>query len=335
MSECFNFIIVFENKTEKLQVPLESEFFQLKMLICVKFKIYDLSKYFVYNQENLLDNIPDSEPLSNLFFINYENFLCIKNEKNEISLNSQNIISDPNKEEKKYKIAYLCACNNKNEASNICVKCSKIICDSCRQREPHIIHLNNIIKVSNFPEYIKKFNEKTFTKLTSQIASSESYIFLQDFRHHIKTDIGTINKNFEYAKQLLEDMKELQVGYLLSLEVKLSLEQRYRELEKNINDTSESVISYEESKTEDLEVMLNHRNKISNLNDDIESKFTTLSRHLDVYMQSIKELSVFNKQIISNIKEKTLQSQTNFNLSTLNTRISAVSKFSKRKIKIN
>jgi hypothetical protein len=326
MSECFNFIVEFESKTEKLQVQLDSEFFQLKMLICVKFKIYDLSKYFLYNQENLLENISDNEPLSNLFFINYDNFLYIKNEKIDTSLNSPNILTEPNKEEKKYKIAYLCACNNKNEATNICVKCSKIICDSCKQREPHIVHLNNIIKVSNFPEYIKKFNEKTFSKLNQNISTSESFLFLQDFRYHLKSDIETINKNFEYAKNLLEDMKELQVGYLLSLEVKLTLEQRYGELEKNINNTTEDIFSYEKLNTEDLEVMLNHRNKLTNLNEEIESKFTILSRHLDVYMQSIKELSVFNKQIITNIKEKILQSQTNFNLSTLNTRIASVSK---------
>ena len=72
-SNVYNFDIIFNKKTdfEVFKLSNESEFHQLKLMICGKYKIYDLNKIFIYYNNILLNNnYAENTKLKNIFLNN-------------------------------------------------------------------------------------------------------------------------------------------------------------------------------------------------------------------------------------------------------------------------
>ena len=63
-----SFDIVFKKKNdiEVFKLSPESEFYQLKLMICGKYKIYDLNKLFIYYKGEII-NTQDSTKLKEIF----------------------------------------------------------------------------------------------------------------------------------------------------------------------------------------------------------------------------------------------------------------------------
>ena len=63
------FDIIYQKKTENESIKLspESEFQQLKIMLCGKYKIFDVSKLFIYYKNNLLTPNDDSQKLKEIF----------------------------------------------------------------------------------------------------------------------------------------------------------------------------------------------------------------------------------------------------------------------------
>lgn len=326
----FNFVIEYGNKTEIMQMESDSEFFQLKMLISAKFKIYDISKCFIYFQSVLLNEVDDKTFLNNVFDQGDEIPLKILNEKLEVpEMNNDELKNSNNQtilKEKEYKVVYVCSCNNKNEASNICVKCFEFICDQCKQRDPHLMHRDEVLKKKNFPEYMQQYMEKAAAKLDDGVLSDEAFIFLNNFQETLKSDIENVNKTFMYLQRILEEIKGLQVNYLLQLDEKLCFSDRYNDINLQINLLLEDFKTVNLNEENDLEVLLAIRKKIGMESENLQAKYSALSKHLNVYLTSYRELQTLNKQISSQIKEKFIYSQTSFNISTLNNRLAALTK---------
>ena len=63
-----SFDVIYKKKsdTEAFKLPLESELHQLKLMICGKYKIYDLNKLYIYYKGEII-NTQDSTKLKEIF----------------------------------------------------------------------------------------------------------------------------------------------------------------------------------------------------------------------------------------------------------------------------
>ena len=63
------FDILYQKKTENESIKLspESEFQQLKIMLCGKYKIFDVSKLYIYYKNNLLVPNDDTQKLKDIF----------------------------------------------------------------------------------------------------------------------------------------------------------------------------------------------------------------------------------------------------------------------------
>ena len=63
-----SFDVIYKKKsdTEAFKLPLESELHQLKLMICGKYKIYDINKVFIYYKNEII-NFQDSTKLKEIF----------------------------------------------------------------------------------------------------------------------------------------------------------------------------------------------------------------------------------------------------------------------------
>ena len=94
------FDIVYQKKTENESIKLspESEFQQLKIMLCGKYKIFDVSKLFIYYKNNLLVPNDDTQKLKDIF----------KSKKIKLEISNTPIKSQKIEKSENYK--YLCKC---------------------------------------------------------------------------------------------------------------------------------------------------------------------------------------------------------------------------------
>jgi hypothetical protein len=112
------FDVKFKNKVDNESVRLlpDSELQQLKLMICGKYKIYDLNTLFIYYKGNLIEE-SDMTKIKDIF----------KMKKVRIE------ISETPLEKKKEDFKYFCKC--KAGATSICDKCDEFLCDSCFKKK--------------------------------------------------------------------------------------------------------------------------------------------------------------------------------------------------------
>ena len=164
-------------------------------------------------------------------------------------------------------------------------------------------------------DYIKSLK----FKLDEEIFSDEAYVFLQNFQETIKSDVDKINKTYEYLKKLLEEIKNIQINYLLSLEEKLNFCEKNLDLNDSINNLMDEI---KEVVTEmDIEKLMTNRKKIGIDNESIKSKYALLTKNLNFYLTTCTDFQIFNKKIKSTIKDDFSISLTTFNTSNMNSKI--------------
>jgi hypothetical protein len=355
MEEFFTFKLQYNDKLDKLSsMAVDSEFYQLKMMICGKLKIYDMSKLVIIFNNRMLQNVMDNELLQNIFSSSKRDkgdiLLIIKaGEKSPITLNNElnksysenTLISSPDKKHRPQRetqlptqscrpIIYPCKCNPKYESSHLCLRCSLFICDGCKKREPHLLHSNEIISITKFPSYMNLSSEKILTNIEERILSDEAYLFLNDFQNNLTTDIEHINKNYEHMKSLLEEIKNAQINYLLQTEEKLGYKEKTSEVNEMIDLITEKCksIMLNDIKSEDLneELLLTTRSIILGLSESINEKYKLVSKYLYVYMSGIRDMNQMNKILMTSLREKFLQTQTVFNIAGLSSKLSTLTK---------
>lgn len=332
MNELINFTLTYNDKLTKLSLPADSELFQLKMMACGKLKIYDVSKCIMIYKEDFLDRLEGKEILSNVFISNEDNKIKIITESNENInmpkllnekiLDNLNVYEMLNQHQKEFRPS-MCLCM-KNEVNNACLKCGIFICDACKQRETHIIHMQEIIKLSNFKNYLNGYMENTSKKIENEILLDESYLFLQNFKDFFTQDVDKINKQYEYLKSVLEEIKENQINYLIQIQEKLSYKERYDDITNNIENLTQEMKNFTMDK--DYDLLLNFRKKMGREVEFIMSKYNLVSKYLTIYIAGTKDMTNINKLITSVIKEKSLATQTSFNETGLNSKLSSVTK---------
>ncbi len=165
-----SFDILFNNTidTDSIKLLPDCEFQQLKLMICGKYKIYDLNNIFIYYQHNLIiDN--DSTKLKNIF----------KSKKIQLEISETPIP----KNNFPITYQYLCACES--AANYICDQCDEFLCESCTKKKKHSSHINQIIKISEYKNYFKSNIQNISDELDKNILNDEPYLFFQFWNYDI------------------------------------------------------------------------------------------------------------------------------------------------------
>ena len=300
MKNMIIFDILYNKKLEKDSIKLseESEFQQLKIMISGKYKILDMSKLFIYFKDKILYS-DDSKKLKDIF--------RKKHVKLEIS-NKQLI-----KQSKEENIKYYCEC--KTEAFYICEKCQKFLCKICLKKEKHLSHTKQVIKITEYSTHFKKIIRNLAAELDNNIINEEAYRFLKYWDYDKKREIKIINNLFEFLKKELEDIKQIEIDFILNM----SSNNTYNILQKEIN---QAFNEYEniDADSENIESIINKKNKLIEDGKEILDKYNELKNKLLNYVKAIKDIQSINKIIqklvednFSLIKKQFLNNSNSYN----------------------
>ena len=275
------FDIKFKNKVDSDSVRLlpDSELQQLKLMICGKYKIYDLNNLFIYYKGNLITE-SDITKIKEIF----------KMKKVRIEISETPI------EKKTDTFKHFCKC--KSGATSICDKCDEFLCDNCFKKKKHINHTDKIIKLPEYHQYIKSTLKEFASELYSKILNDEAYQFFQYWGYDVENEINNINNAYEYIKNQLEDIKQLQIDYIMALGEANKYEQLKQQIENVIN-------QYANIDTEaDFEKIFEEKKLIMQSSKEILTWYNELKNHCLNYTKTIKDIQTFNQILLKEIKDK-------------------------------
>ena len=275
------FDVKFKNKVdnESVRLLLDSELQQLKLMICGKYKIYDLNSLFIYYKGNLITE-NDMTKIKEIF----------KMKKVRIEISETPI------ERKKEAFKYFCKC--KQGATSICDKCDEFLCDNCFKKKKHINHTNKIIKLSDYHTYIKTTLKEFASELDSNILNDEAYQFFQYWNYDVENEVNNINNAYEYIKNQLEDIKQLQIDYIMTLGEANKYEQLKQQIENVIN-------QYANIDTEaEPEKIFEEKKLIIQSSKEILTWYNELKNQCLNYTKTIKDIQTFNQILLKEIKDK-------------------------------
>ena len=275
------FDVKYKNKTDNESIRLipDSELQQLKLMICGKYKIYDLNNLYIYYKDNLITE-NDITKIKDIF----------KMKKVKIEISETPIIK------KKESFKYFCKC--KSGAKYICDKCDEFLCEQCLGKKKHINHTNKIIKISEYYPYIKTTLKEFASELDKQILNDEAYQFFQYWNYDVENEINNINNAYEFIKNQLEDIKQMEIDYIIAL----GEANKYEILKQKI----ESVIGqYANIDTEaDIDKIFEEKKNIMQSSKEILTWYNELKNQCLNYTKTIKDIQTFNQTLLKEIKDK-------------------------------
>ena len=286
-----NFDITFRKITDKNSIKLsgDADFQQLKIMICGRYKLYDMNNiYIYYNGKNI--NPEEHTKLKDFF------------QKKKVKIEVKETPSAKNEEITKY----FCKCNN--PAIYICDICNEYICNFCYSLKKHITHNNKIIKLSDYNNYIKISLRDNENLINNQIIKDDGYLFLEYLEYDINNEIKTINNMYDYAKNQLEEIKKMQINFILEF----NKCNKYNELSQKIE---EVVSQYTNINMDDndLDNLMEEKNDIIKKTKDLLSYYDEIKMHLLYYAKNIKEIQNFNEGLILEVKENFNATKKKFN----------------------
>ena len=275
------FDVKYKNKIDNESIRLipDSELQQLKLMICGKYKIYDLNNLYIYYKGNLITE-NDITKIKDIF----------KMKKIKIEISEIPIIK------KKESFKYFCKC--KSGATFICDKCDEFLCEQCLGKKKHMNHTNKLIKLSEYYPYIKTTLKELASELDKQILNDEAYQFFQYWNYDVENEINNINNAYEYIKNLLEDIKQMQIDYIMAL----GEANKYETLKQRI----EGVINqYANIDTEaDIDKIFEEKKIIVQSSKEILSWYNELKNQCLNYTKTIKDIQTFNQTLLKELKDK-------------------------------
>ena len=285
-----SFDVTYQKRTEidSIKLSPESEFQQLKIMLCGKYKIFDASKLYIYYKNNLIIEKDESKKLKEIF--------KSKKIKLEISNNpykkKEKKINEENKINKN-----ICKCNS--NAVYICEKCEEFLCEFCQKQKKHMTHNNNVIKISECINYVKDIVKDIALELDEKIINDEAYKFLKYWNYDKEKEIDNVNTKYEFLKKQLEDIKQIEIDYLIFL----NEGNNYEVLKKEVNDT---IIQYSNFTTDEetIDEIIKKKNKIIDLSQDLFNKYNQIKLQLLNYTKNLKDLHTFNQIFQNMVQEK-------------------------------
>ena len=297
-----SFDITFKRNIDKDSIRLSSEadFQQLKIMICGRYKLYDMNIVYIYYKGKNI-NPEEHSKLKDIF----------KMKKVQIEVKEV-----PSLEEAEI-TKYFCQCNN--PAIYICDVCNEFICNFCYNLKKHITHNNKIIKLSNYNNYIKTSLRDNENLINNQIIKDDGYLFLEYLDYDINNEIKIINDMYEHAKNHLEEIKKMQINFISEF----NKCNKYKELTQKIEDLSSQYTNINMDDN-DFDSLIEEKNNIIKKTKELLNYYDELKMYLLYYTKNIKEIQNFNEGFINDIKNNY-----NFTKKKLNTIPKIIFKFQK------
>ena len=287
------FDVTYQKKTEidSIKLSPESEFQQLKIMLCGKYKIFDSSKLYIYHKNALLIPTDDTQKLKEIF----------KSKKVKIEISNtpltkfvKNITPDTTTPD-----GHLCKCNS--NAVFLCEKCEEFICDFCYKQKKHITHNKDVIKLDEYSKYVKNSVKEMAGKLDEKIINDEAYKFLKYWSYDKEKEIKSIDDKYDFLKKLLEDIKQMEIDYLIFLNEGNDYDILKQKIIETINLFSNFDIN-EQNVT--IEEIIKQKKNLVNISNDLFNRYNKIKFHLLNYTKNLKELQVFNEMFQKMIHEK-------------------------------
>jgi hypothetical protein len=159
-------------------------------------------------------------------------------------------------------------------------------------------HTNKLIKLSEYYPYIKTTLKELASELDKQILNDEAYQFFQYWNYDVENEINNINNAYEYIKNLLEDIKQMQVDYIIAL----GEANKYETLKQRI----EGVINqYANIDTEaDIDKIFEEKKILVQSSKEILTWYNELKNQCLNYTKTIKDIQTFNQTLLKELKDK-------------------------------
>jgi hypothetical protein len=281
------FDVVYKKRmdSESIKLSPESQFQQLKIMLCGKYKIFDMTKLCIYYKNSLLNPINETQKIKEIF----------PTKKVLLQISNTPLLSK--KSEKSSYFKYLCKCGN--GALNICDKCEEFLCDFCIKKKKHITHNQNVIKINEYWNFVKKLIQNMASELDEKIINDEAYKFLRYWNYDKDKEINGINTKYDYLKNILEDMKQIEIDYLVYLIEGNNYENLKKEVIETINQYSN--FSLHEN---DIEEIVKQKNNIVKLSQELFNKYNTIKIQLLNYTKNLRDLQTFNQIFQNFIQDK-------------------------------
>ena len=287
------FDVTYQKKTEidSIKLSPESEFQQLKIMLCGKYKIFDSSKLYIYHKNALLIPTDDTQKLKEIF----------KSKKVKIEISNtpltkfvKNITPDTTTPD-----GHLCKCNS--NAVFLCEKCEEFICDFCYKQKKHITHNKDVIKLDEYSKYVKNSVKEMAGKLDEKIINDEAYKFLKYWSYDKEKEIKSIDDKYDFLKKLLEDIKQMEIDYLIFLNEGNDYDILKQKIIETINLFSNFDIN-EQNVT--IEEIIKQKKNLVNISNDLFNRYNKIKFQLLNYTKNLKEIQAFNEMFQKMIQEK-------------------------------
>ena len=286
-----NFDILYKKKLETDSIKLlgDSHLRQLKLMICGKYQIYDYSHLFIYYKNNKI-TFDDNTKIKEIFKTKKPKIEITEKEKEKekTKINNNNSLT--------VNLKNLCACGG--VPTYICEKCEEFLCDFCLKKKKHITHNKNIINLNDYAAYIKKNLKELANELDSKIINDEAYKFLKYWDYDKDREIKAINDLYDFIKEQIEDIKQLQIDYILNL----SEGNKYNELKIKIQNALNDYTSF--NLETEIEQIIDQKKILIQNSQNVLLFYNEIKIELLKYTKIIKELQFFNQEFQKNIQNK-------------------------------
>ena len=273
------FDVTYKKRTEidSIKLSPESEFQQLKIMLCGKYKIFDVSKLYIYYKNNLLIPTDDSTKLKEIF----------KSKKIKIEISNTPIKQKEKNNQKETNTInrYLCKC--KEKADYLCEKCEEYICEICLMQKKHITHEKNVIKLTEYALYVKDLVKSMAGELDKKIINDEAYKFLKYWNYDKDKEIKSIDLKYDFLKKLLEDMKQMEIDYLILLNEGNDYDILKQKIIETINLFSDFDINEDNVTIEDI---IKQKKNLINMSNDLFNKYNQIKFQLLNYTKNLKDI---------------------------------------------
>ena len=287
-----SFDVTYQKITEidSIKLSPESEFQQLKIMLCGKYKIFDVSKLYIYYKKNLLIPKDDSVKLKEIF----------KSKKVKLEISNIQLKKKEKKNIDESKINnYICKCTS--NAVYICEKCEEFLCEFCYKQKKHITHNKNVIKLNEYGNYVKNMVKEMAGELDKKIINDEAYKFLKYWNYDKEKEIKSVDMKYDFLKKMLEDIKQMEIDFLILLNEGNDYDILKQKILEAINYFSDFDISEENVSIEDI---IKQRKNITNMSNDLFNRYNKIKLQLLNYTKNLKELQAFNQIFQKMIQEK-------------------------------
>ncbi|MCQ2819644.1 MAG: B-box zinc finger protein, partial [archaeon] len=302
MSGFIIFDVHYKNKTDvnACKLPCSSEFQQLKLMLCGKYRIYEVDKLKIYFKRQIMQYEP-FEKLRDIFKgtkVKIDIYTDDKDMDKDMSIST--IKDSPDHTPQKQTgcsspKVFHCKC--KNYAYYVCDHCQEFICDRCLKKK-HITHGSKVIKLKEYNKFVKEVLRNTAKELDEKITNDEAYHFISAWNYDLSTEIKNFGETFDNMKRFLEDIKQIEIDFI----IKLCDARKYKdikvEIDKVIKDYGKMDLTQQPDKIMQQKKMLLDESK------DILSKFGELKSIIITYTNILRDFQGLNSTLMHEVQKK-------------------------------